>query len=187
MVLVNPNNPSGTIYSDEQVGQLFHLIEQKNGLLIIDEAFMDCSPQNSFIRQTTSQQLIVLRSVGKFFGLAGLRLGMAFASKEVIAVLNKIKPPYNVNSISQIEGLKALKNTKKFLSQIDVLKSVIQNPITISIKARMVEMFLFFGMSFDIYKQEDTGTANYLTITHSVVTHHVLKLHHNHIRIYNND
>lgn len=108
VVLINPNNPSGTVYSYEQVEHLFSLIEQKNGLLIIDEAFMDCSPEHSFIRQVTSEQLIVLRSVGKFFGLAGLRLGFVAASANWLTLFTAHLGPWSINGPAQYIGQHAL-------------------------------------------------------------------------------
>ena len=121
LFICSPNNPTGNTYPLNAINEIASAF---SGLVIVDEAYIDFSSSESAISLLSElPNLVVLNTLSKAYGLAGLRLGMAFASKEVIAVLNKIKPPYNVNSISQIEGLKALKNTKKFLSQIDVLKS----------------------------------------------------------------
>lgn len=108
VVLINPNNPSGKLYSYQQVERLFSEIQQKNGLLIIDEAFMDCTPQHSFIKQTNSPNLIILRSIGKFFGLAGLRLGFVAASDKWMDVFNTYLGPWNINGPAQYIGQQAL-------------------------------------------------------------------------------
>lgn len=121
LFICSPNNPTGNIY---QLNAIKEIASAFSGLVIVDEAYIDFSSSESAISLLNElPNLVVLNTLSKAYGLAGLRLGMAFASKEVIAVMNKIKPPYNVNSISQIEGLKALKYTKKSLSQIDLLKS----------------------------------------------------------------
>ncbi len=89
-ILVNPNNPTGRIYSPDM---LLSIRDQlgKDGLLIVDEAFMDCSPQHSLCPLAGQKGLVILRSFGKFFGLAGLRLGFAIGHKDDITLLrNKL-------------------------------------------------------------------------------------------------
>ena len=108
VILINPNNPSGTLYSCQQVAQLFSQIQRNNGLLIIDEAFMDGTPQHSFINQTSSPNLIILRSLGKFFGLAGLRLGFVSASNTWIDIFKANLGPWNINGPAQYIGQQAL-------------------------------------------------------------------------------
>jgi len=120
LFICSPNNPTGNTYSLKSIKEIASVF---SGLVIVDEAYIDFSSSKSAISLLNElPNLVVLNTLSKAYGLAGLRLGMAFASKEVIAVMNKIKPPYNVNSISQIEGLKALKNNKLFLEQINLLK-----------------------------------------------------------------
>src|SRR5690606_6034149 len=80
-----------------------------DGLVVIDEAYINFSRQKSFIQELTEYgNLVVLQTLSKAWGLAGLRLGMAFASEEIIEVLNKIKPPYNINQATQELALQAL-------------------------------------------------------------------------------
>ncbi|MDU0355972.1 aminotransferase class I/II-fold pyridoxal phosphate-dependent enzyme [Paraglaciecola aquimarina] len=80
VVVINPNNPTGTRYTTTQIGHLFEKIKKVGAMLVIDEAFMDGSPEHSFIQHSGDPQLMILRSMGKFFGLAGLRLGFLAAA-----------------------------------------------------------------------------------------------------------
>jgi len=120
LFICSPNNPTGNTYSLKSIKEMASAF---SGIVIVDEAYIDFSSSMSAISLLNeTPNLVVLNTLSKAYGLAGLRLGMAFASKEIIAIINKIKPPYNINSLSQIEGLKALKNNEVFLEQINLLK-----------------------------------------------------------------
>ncbi len=81
VVVINPNNPTGKIYHKKQLLELSEFIAKRQGLLIVDEAFVESCPEQSITRAAgPHQHLIVLRSIGKFFGLAGIRMGFCFAS-----------------------------------------------------------------------------------------------------------
>lgn len=102
----SPNNPSGNLVSDEAIQEL---LENFAGLVVVDEAYIDFAPTESWTQRLSEfPNLVVLQTFSKAWGLAGLRLGMAFASVELIAVLNKIKPPYNLSAVTQDLLLQAL-------------------------------------------------------------------------------
>ncbi|MBK1440903.1 histidinol-phosphate transaminase [Parapedobacter sp. ISTM3] len=104
--LCSPNNPTGNSLRREDVETI---LANFGGLVVIDEAYINYSRQKTFIQELTEySNLVVLQTLSKAWGLAGLRLGMAFASEEIIEVFNKIKPPYNVNQATQELVLKAL-------------------------------------------------------------------------------
>lgn len=104
--LCSPNNPTGNSLHREDVETV---LANFNGLVVIDEAYINYSRQKTFIQELTEySNLVVLQTLSKAWGLAGLRLGMAFASEEIIEVFNKIKPPYNINQATQELALKAL-------------------------------------------------------------------------------
>lgn len=109
--ICSPNNPTGnSIYRED----IEILLNNFNGLVVVDEAYINYSRQKSFIQELTEYgNLVVLQTLSKAWGLAGLRIGIAFASEEIINVFNKIKPPYNVNQSSQELALKALANIDK--------------------------------------------------------------------------
>jgi histidinol-phosphate aminotransferase len=79
--------------------------------VVIDEAYINYSRQKTFIQELTEySNLVILQTLSKAWGLAGLRVGMAFASEEIIEIFNKVKPPYNINEASQELALEALQN-----------------------------------------------------------------------------
>ncbi len=106
--ICSPNNPTGNSIDRAAIETILANFE---GLVVIDEAYINYSKQKSFIQELTEySNLIVLQTLSKAWGLAALRLGMAFASEEIIEVFNKVKPPYNINQASQTLALEALDN-----------------------------------------------------------------------------
>lgn len=112
----SPNNPTGNSMNRDDVETL---LANFNGIVVVDEAYINFSRQKTFIRELTEYaNLVVLQTLSKAWGLAGLRVGMAFASEEIIEVMNKVKPPYNINDASQQLALKALQNIDQVNSWI---------------------------------------------------------------------
>lgn len=106
--ICSPNNPTGNSINREDIETL---LANFNGLVVVDEAYINFSRQKSFIQELTEYaNLVVLQTLSKAWGLAGLRVGMAFASEEIIEVFNRVKPPYNINQASQQLALDALQN-----------------------------------------------------------------------------
>lgn len=104
----SPNNPTGNSMNRDDVETL---LANFKGIVVVDEAYINFSRQKTFIQELTEYaNLVVLQTLSKAWGLAGLRVGMAFASEEIIEVMNKVKPPYNINDASQQLALKALQN-----------------------------------------------------------------------------
>jgi len=107
----SPNNPTGNSINREDVETL---LANFDGLVVVDEAYINYSRQKSFIQELTEYgNLVVLQTLSKAWGLAGLRIGMAFASEEIIEVFNRVKPPYNINEASQKLALQALDNIEQ--------------------------------------------------------------------------
>ena len=110
LFICSPNNPSGNIMD---VNAVTRLLKAFDGLVVIDEAYIDFTTIESWMQHlNTFPNLIVTQTLSKAYGLAGIRLGTCYASKEIIAVLNKIKPPYNINSLTQQAAIEALQNNK---------------------------------------------------------------------------
>jgi histidinol-phosphate aminotransferase len=106
LFLCSPNNPSGNLLSRSKVE---NILRNFPGIVVLDEAYIDFSSAKSFVEELNLYpNLVVLQTFSKAWGLAGLRLGMAFASADIITLLNKIKPPYNVNDATQSIILEAL-------------------------------------------------------------------------------
>ncbi len=109
--LCSPNNPNGGIINPELIEQI---LRQCNGLVIIDEAYIDFADSDSWLtRLEEFDNLIVLQTFSKSLGAAGIRLGMAFMNTDLIAFLNKIKPPYNISAPNQKAALSRLGNLGK--------------------------------------------------------------------------
>ena len=117
--LCTPNNPTGNCLKREEV---IKVIEQFEGLVIVDEAYSDFSSQPTF-RAVLSKypNLIVLNTMSKAWGCAAIRLGMAFASTEIIGLFNKVKYPYNVNQLTQQQALEALKDPYEVDNWVKIL------------------------------------------------------------------
>ena len=114
--LCSPNNPTGNSFTTESVTII---LEKFNGFVVIDEAYIDFSEKASWLAKLDQYpNLIITQTLSKAYGLAGIRLGICYGSAEVIAVLNKIKPPYNVNELTQQRALERLKDQSKIDSEI---------------------------------------------------------------------
>jgi histidinol-phosphate aminotransferase len=106
LFLCSPNNPSGNLLSSEKI---IELVNSFQGLVIVDEAYIDFTNQQSFSQRLNEfSNLVILQTLSKAWGLAAIRLGMCFANKAIIQVLNKIKPPYNISILTQQIALKEL-------------------------------------------------------------------------------
>ncbi|HEV7330727.1 MAG TPA: histidinol-phosphate transaminase [Flavisolibacter sp.] len=112
----SPNNPTGNSLDRENIEMVLNNFD---GIVVVDEAYINYSRTRSFITELNDYpNLVVMQTFSKAWGLAALRLGMIYASKEIVAVLNKIKPPYNINQATQELVLKALDNLEDVNSMI---------------------------------------------------------------------
>jgi len=117
--LCSPNNPTGNSLSKEDIEAL---LNNYFGLVVIDEAYINFSRFRSFTQELKDYpQLVILQTLSKAWGLAALRVGMAFSSEEIIAVMNKIKPPYNINQASQELVLQALEEVGQVNDMIRII------------------------------------------------------------------
>jgi histidinol-phosphate aminotransferase len=111
LFICSPNNPTGNSMSRSDI---VFLLNNFPGIIIIDEAYINYSKQKTFIQELTAYpNLIVMQTLSKAWGLAALRLGLCYASIDIIELFNKIKPPYNINESSQAIALEALQNTEQ--------------------------------------------------------------------------
>lgn len=120
--ICSPNNPTG---NDVSLDKIEEIVRFFNGIVLVDEAYVDFTSRQSFaLRLEEFPNLLVLQTFSKAWGLAALRLGMAFASEEILAILNKIKAPYNLSGLVQKTVLKALENVMKKDRMVDqILKN----------------------------------------------------------------
>jgi histidinol-phosphate aminotransferase len=147
--ICSPNNPTGNSIDRSDVETL---LANFNGIVVVDEAYINFSRQKTFIQELTEYaNLVVLQTLSKAWGLAGLRVGMAFASEEIIEVMNKVKPPYNVNEASQQLALQALAN-------IDQVNNWIKE--TLLQRDKLVLGLKDFDFVLDIYPSD----ANFILV-----------------------
>ncbi|MBN2682105.1 MAG: histidinol-phosphate transaminase [Bacteroidales bacterium] len=106
----SPNNPTGNIL---EIPDWF--ISSFTGIVVVDEAYIDFCKQKSFIGKIANHQnLVVLQTFSKSWGLAAARVGMAFSNQKIVALLNKVKPPYNISTPNQLAAIEALENVESF-------------------------------------------------------------------------
>ena len=145
--ICSPNNPTGNSINRTDVEIVLNNFD---GIVVIDEAYINYSKQKSFIAALTEYpNLVVMQTLSKAWGLAGLRLGMAFASKPIIDLLNKVKYPYNINTATQLLALDALNN-------IDWVNEHIA--ITVIERERLKNELLNLSFTQDVYPSD----ANFL-------------------------
>lgn len=117
--LCSPNNPTGNNLDREEVVKV---VTQFQGLVVVDEAYIDFSNETSIARQLYKYpNLIVLQTMSKAWGSAAIRLGMAFASTEIIDLYNKVKYPYNINELTQKQALQRLSDTHAVEQWVKIL------------------------------------------------------------------
>ena len=118
--LCSPNNPTGNIFAEETISTL---LEKFKGLVILDEAYIDFSDKESWLQKIEEYpNLVITQTLSKAYGMAGIRLGVLYASAPIIAVLNKIKPPYNVNELTQQKALSRVLDTISIQYEIHCIK-----------------------------------------------------------------
>ncbi|QYA26328.1 histidinol-phosphate transaminase [Gramella sp. MT6] len=147
--LCSPNNPSGNSF---EANTIEAILKRFNGLVVIDEAYIDFSEKDSWINMLEDfPTLIITQTFSKAFGKAGIRLGVLYASEEIITILNKIKPPYNVNQLTQNESLETLFDLDKIKTQVAGIKSE---------RKLLVEQLLEVNFVSKIYRSD----ANFLLL-----------------------
>lgn len=114
-----PNNPTG---NGVKWASIKTILENFNGIVVIDEAYINFASYNSLVPELLNYpNLVILQTLSKAWGLAGLRIGMAYASEEIINIFNRIKPPYNINSASQTEAMNALDKVEEINAMIKTI------------------------------------------------------------------
>ncbi len=121
LFVCSPNNPSGNTMN---VTAIKRILDNFNGIVVIDEAYIDFTDATSWLKYLSAYpNLVVTQTLSKAYGLAGIRLGICYASSEIIAVLNKIKPPYNINILTQKAALEVLSDRTTTQEQVRIILS----------------------------------------------------------------
>lgn len=147
--LCSPNNPTGNSFSEESI---LNILQSFSGLVVIDEAYIDFSQKESWIKRPQEfSNLVIIQTLSKAYGLAGIRLGICIASQSVIGVLNKIKPPYNVNELSQNMALERLKEPQVIYEEVTGI---------LNEKERLLKVLLDVKFVSEVFKSD----ANFMLI-----------------------
>jgi histidinol-phosphate aminotransferase len=152
--LCSPNNPTGNTFSDENI---LKLLNNFNGFVVLDEAYIDFSAKISWLQKLNNfPNLIICQTLSKAYGMAGLRVGLLFASTQVITILNKIKPPYNVNVVSQQIAIKQL-NKNKVINDITVLNKEREQLLIALKNCKVVTTVYASDVNFVLVKFDDAN------------------------------
>ncbi len=116
LFLCSPNNPTGNSFTNKAVEKL---LKEFNGIIVIDEAYIDFSSHESWLNRLEEfPNLVITQTLSKAYGMAGIRLGICYASFTIVDVLNRIKPPYNVNLLTQMHALDRILDEKSVQLEI---------------------------------------------------------------------
>lgn len=155
--LCSPNNPTGNVMEVEVVKRI---ATQFHGLVVVDEAYVDLCPEQSMLQLVNElPNLVVLQTFSKAWGMAGLRLGMAFAPVAIIEVLKKIKPPYNINTYTQQQALQALQNAGQVAAYRQLVNEQREKLVQALEKLSFVSRVYPSQANFVLVKMEDPNEA----------------------------
>ncbi|WP_298711996.1 MULTISPECIES: histidinol-phosphate transaminase [Chitinophaga] len=160
--ICSPNNPTANAIDKEAIEMVLNNFD---GIVVVDEAYINFSRHKSFIQELTEYpNLVILQTLSKAWGLAALRMGMAFASEDIINIFNKIKPPYNINQASQELALEALNNVEQVNGWIKETVAEREKLVEALVKLPIVEKVYPSDANFVLVKTTDArGIYNILT------------------------
>lgn len=165
--ICSPNNPTGNSINRQDIETILNNFD---GLVVVDEAYINFSQIKSFTQELAEYpNLVVLQTLSKAWGLAALRLGMAFASTEIIAVFNKIKPPYNINQATQDIVLEALDQVEQVNNWIKQTVEEREKLVKALLQLEMVQHITPSDANFILVKMNDPkGVYSYL-VSHGII------------------
>ncbi len=153
LFICSPNNPTGNLIASKCI---LRLLKSFNGLVVIDEAYIDFASHESWVAKLDEfPNLIITQTLSKAYGMAGIRLGICYASMEIISVLNKIKPPYNINKLTQQCAIEQLQNTTKIKSDISSLKEIKDSLLKVLVKVYFIEKVYPTDANFILLKVDN--------------------------------
>jgi histidinol-phosphate aminotransferase len=181
MMLCSPNNPTGNCLSSDFIEQL---LNNFRGIVVIDEAYIEFSKNSSWTQKLTQfPNLIVLQTLSKAWGLAAARVGIAFASAEIIQVLNKVKAPYNMSLLNQDAALKALKNVEAFKQNIQCILEQKERLIAALASNRLTEKIYPSDANFLLVKFKNAAQLFESLISQGIIVRNRTQVVENCLRI----
>ena len=147
--ICSPNNPSGNLIQSDDIE---FILENFNGIVIIDEAYVDFCPEATFAEKLVQYpNLIISQTLSKAWGLAGLRLGIALMNEELLSFYNKVKAPYNISSVNQLIAIETLNKTEEFQENVETI---------LTEKSRLIQELQMIKLVKKIYPSD----ANFLLV-----------------------
>ncbi len=165
--LCSPNNPTGNSLNSQEIHRL---IKDFKGIVVVDEAYIDFSAELSFLNYLDEYpNLVVLQTLSKAWGSAAIRLGMAFASTEIIQVLNKIKYPYNINILTQEQALRAIQNKDQVYEWVETLLAERKKLIDALYNIPFIKHIYPTDANFVLIKVDDANACYQYLMKHSII------------------
>ena len=165
--LCSPNNPTGNSFSEIAI---MELLEKFNGLIVLDEAYIDFSKSESWLSKIKKYpNLVITQTFSKAYGMAGIRVGILYASTEIIAILNKIKPPYNINVLSQEKALERIIDIDKYNIEIQTILDNKKNLIEQLSEIEYIEKIFPSDANFLLIKVDDASKRYHQLIDFGIV------------------
>jgi histidinol-phosphate aminotransferase len=165
--ICSPNNPTGNLMRRETI---LKLAETFDGIVVVDEAYIHFSDEESLVTETeNTSNLVVLQTFSKAWGLAGLRVGLAFANEEIIKLFNKVKPPYNVSQAAQELILKGLDNVTQVHDTVAEIVRERSNLIDTLDKFSFVKKIYPSDANFVLVKTDDANAIYELLLKEKIV------------------
>ncbi|WP_417887012.1 histidinol-phosphate transaminase [Zunongwangia sp.] len=167
LFLCSPNNPTGNTFSEEKVEEL---LQKFNGLVIIDEAYIDFSGKESWLNRLQEYpNLVITQTLSKAYGMAGIRLGICCASEEIIEILKKIKPPYNVNELTQQRALNRILDVENVKTEVADILEGRDELFKVLQEVSYVEKIYPSDANFILVKVDDATTRYHQLIEKGIV------------------
>ena len=167
LFLCSPNNPTANSFRADIIEEL---INKFPGIVVIDEAYIDFSNEESWLtRLHRFPNLIVTQTLSKAYGLAGIRLGICYASEAIISILNKIKPPYNINQLTQKQAIERLDRVEEVKQEIDSILSERKRLKSELQKVNFINMVYNSDANFILVKVDDANKRYNQLIDNGIV------------------
>ncbi len=165
--ICSPNNPTGNTIEAERI---MRLLRSFKGLVVIDEAYIDFSSHKSWLSKLNEfPNLVITQTLSKAYGLAGVRLGICYASKEIIAVLNKIKLPYNINELSQQRALERVLKINDIRNEINSILEEKEVLLKELLQVNFIEKIYPSDANFILIKVDNASTRYEQLIKNGIV------------------
>lgn len=160
--LCSPNNPTGNLLNSSEIEKL---LTSFSGIVVVDEAYIDFAPESSLLpKLTNNPNLVILQTFSKAWGMAGIRLGMAFAQAKIIRIFNKIKYPYNINMLTQQKAMELIDKIQEKDKWVSVILAERKKLVEEIVKLPFVQKVYPTDANFILVKMHDArGIYEYLT------------------------